>query len=282
MSSLILQEEDIWRRPLFLRAFCVFLGSWLVFILTAATLFSLTARVEIALISSSIATIVYSYLILGSTRILRWLCKRWTLKRFLKLEKFANYFVLFGIVGLYSSALLGYVVDLPPLVIVEFSVLLIGLSLSMCYTNVFRDADRPILYLKQFLEDRKKKRADFDLLLLASKKITKWLEDYNLKVSPYSLCLGMSRVSLGEESEGDLGKIVNGLENPNNSESFSALLSSVEAFMSIAKKSKDRGIHEPTGLLSERVFEILRYIAIPILVAFMAYIIPKILEMLRP
>lgn len=284
MSSLVVEEKYISLTPYWLLIILSIPVSTLVFIFTFLIVFPLITNVEIVFVVAFIFAIVYAFLVVGSSAILKRLSRRWSLKGFLKLEKVAQGFVLFAMVSLVSTMALDYFIEIPFWLVKIIGLVLPLMILSIIYADIFTARSRSILYIKQFLEDKKEGRLDIDygFLFQVSKEIVHRLKEYNMKVNPYSLCLGMSRASLGEESGEDLSKILGAIENPKDPESVNVLLSSAERFMSIAKESKDKGVDELTGISSERLMEFLRYIAIPILVAFLVYVLPEIIEMLKP
>lgn len=229
-------------------------------------------------------------LILLRRRILRRLSLKWTFKCFLRLRKIVKWYAFFTLLSVLVVSVVLVMWLVPTAIVGEFSpaifALPFGLYTIFCVieplTNVFGTASEASLYLQQFIEeyDEEPENANFKMVLFASRKISEWVRSMNLVVSPNLLALGISSLILADENREPINDLITSLDNPFESDFHKKFLKSVKTFTSFAQQLKETGVHEPSRLSSEMILRLLRYVIIPLTVAFLAHVLPKIIGML--
>lgn len=166
------------------------------------------------------------------------------------------------------------------------SFLILGLMVGMFYGIAFMDflnlTGEAVLSFKLFLEEfeRKTDHADFGKLVLGAKKINELAKAYNIQVSPHKLARGMtiSFLKNRKATRKEIDDLIEWIENSTKQENFKKFCKVVKKYTSIAERSSEEGIKEKAHWTFERTVEICKVIVIPIAVAFIIYIVPKILE----
>lgn len=301
MSSIKVEEKDI-LIPLVTRIVWSLIASYMNYYFISALIDTKMLRwIDIHIIKTRVSFgivvgIVVGFLtflfIIYINRFLVWLSKRWSFKRFLQLERTISKFVFIMFIEMILFFLCLTIVipfpewssPLPEWVAIFFYSQTSVLYTTVGFSSLFTRRCRATLCLEQFANDYKRdpSKADFKYLQLGSQNIARWLKkEYQIRVSPTSLAFGMTLASLENRSKKSLDKIISGLKNPYDPKLFSNFRSSIQNFLSIAGKSCKKGIGEKSSFLAyEKFMEIVRYIVIPVSVAFIA-LIPEIMKMLE-
>jgi len=213
-----------------------------------------------------------------------WLSRRWSFRQLLRLERIVGRFMLILLAEFILMVLYQAIVSPLHQWIHVFVILQMLIFFNIAgFSSLFTRRGKAILYLEQFVTDHEKdsSRADFKYLKLGSENIARWLKNYGILVSASSLAFGMTLASLENRRRKDMEKIINGLKNPYDSNFFRQFRSSIQNFLLIAEKSHKKGIREKSRFITyDRFIDILRYIAVPFLVAFSA-LAPELMKMLE-
>jgi len=160
--------------------------------------------------------------------------------------------------------------------------LMLVLLFSGLTADFYNYVGEGVLSLATFMEEFKNEsdEANFGKLLLGAKRINKIAKYYNMQISPYPLSLGMtiSFIENGETTQKYIRDIIEWLECPTKQKNFKEFRKLVKKFNSIAKKSSKDGIMEKHHWSFESIVTVLSAIVIPVAIAIIAIVIPKLLE----
>lgn len=166
--------------------------------------------------------------------------------------------------------------------------LFFGLLAIMFYTMPFWDffslTGVSVLCFKLFLKDFQSEsdNTNFRRLLLGARKVTRIAKAYNMRIPPCTLATGMT-ISFLENRKTirkELSNLIEWIENPTNQENFKKFHKLVKKYNSIAEKASEEGIEEISSWTFEKAIEVCKAIVIPVAVAMIVIIVPKILEIL--
>jgi hypothetical protein len=103
-----------------------------------------------------------------------------------------------------------------------------------------------------------------------------------MAVDSYKLCLGISIACIQNpiETENNLKNLSMWAQKPRDSANFVEFRNLVNKYMNMAKDSVDCGISEKNHLTFESKTIVLNVLIVPVLVCFLAVLIPKLLELL--
>jgi hypothetical protein len=163
-----------------------------------------------------------------------------------------------------------------------------GLLAIMCYLmpfwSFFNLTGVGVLSFKLFLKDFESKSddADFGRLFLGAKKVTQIAEAYNMRISSHTLAIGMT-ISFLENRKAtrkEFFDLITWIEKSTNQENFKKFRKLVKKYNSVAEKASKEGIKEKAYWTFEKAIEICKVIIIPIAIAMIYIVVPKILEIL--
>lgn len=258
---------------------------FLIFYLVLAFHFSIPYPLTIAFSSAIVTALLLSLPIARSEVILKKLCNKWGYSRFHIIDQSARMLFLLSMAG--AILLVGVGRFYTPLPTWSYFLLggliIVGLY-AMPFSNFLNLTGEGVLSLKSFLREfeRNTEFADFGRLIIASKKISRIAQVYNMQISPHKFACGMT-ISLLEKKEATRKKIddlIEWIENPTRKDNFKKFRKLVGNFSSVAEKSARRGIKEKTGWSFERIIEVCRVIVMPFALIIIAYMFPKMWEAL--
>jgi hypothetical protein len=232
-----------------------------------------------------ITGILLSLPVAFSERILKRFCNRWSYRRFHWVQQFARITFLLSTLYMVGFMLVAHFYAFPFWTSLLYFGFLLILSYVTPFTGFFNLLGVAVLSFRLFLKEYEKKieDADFGKLLLGANKISKIAQAYNMQVSPHQLALGMT-ISFLEKEEAtrkDFNDLIEWIENPTKTDNFKKFHKLVKKYNSIAEKSAKEGIKERYRWTFERIVPFLGAIIIPIAVAIIVTVVPKILEMLK-
>lgn len=238
---------------------------------------------SIALPFAVISASLPSLALLLSDWILRRLCKKWKYSRFSFIQRLFRCLIFETMAYFAGYLYLSWQYGQLPLWTSFITLALLGVLLaSVVMADFFSEVGDGVLSLLTFTEDFKteSERADFSKLLLGAKRISEIAKSYNLNVSPYSLSLGMSIsfAEKNEETQKDVGELIEWIQSPTKEENFKKFRKLVRKFNSIAKESSKEGITEKHHWSFESKIALLSAVVIPIAITIIAIVVPKLIE----
>jgi len=237
----------------------------------------------IALPLAIVTALPPSLAILFLERILKRLCKTWKYSRFRFVQRFFRTLAFETIAYCVGFFIVNWKYGPLPSWTSFLTLALLGVLLvSVVLMDFYNYIGEGVLSLLTFVEEFKSEpdNADFGKLLFCAKRISKIAKLYNMEISPYSLSLGMtvSFIENNEVTQKDFGDMVEWIQCSTNEENFKKFRKLVKKFNSIAKKSSKDGIMEKHHWSFETMITLLSVVVIPIAVAIIAIIVPKLLE----
>lgn len=140
-----------------------------------------------------------------------------------------------------------------------------------------------VLCFREFLWEfeEKKEDANFEKLFVASKTMSMIAKCYNMQISPYSSSLGMTLSFLENKyaTRKEFEDLIAWIEVPTDIENFERFRYLVQKYNDVAENSAKEGIAEKHHWTFERFIALFGNIVIPLAIAVIVVVLPKLLEM---
>lgn len=256
------------------------------FYLYLAAMLNVPSPFLIAIKLAVVTALIPSLTVLSLERILKRLCTKWKYSKFHFVQLFSKATFLmseFCVVGIYAITLL-YPQQILVWIFLLLFVLMAIMFFSLPLTDFFSTEGEAVLCFRTFLWEFEKESnyANFGKLFLASKKISQIAKVCNMQVSPYSLSLGMTISFLENKlaTRKDLEDLIEWIEVSTETKNFENFKEIVKRYCAVAEDSAKHGIMEKSHWTFERFVALLGNIVIPLAVAGMVIVVPKLIEMI--